>query len=754
MAFSLPSTFSTCRLLLYLFIVTTSLVSYPNSSAAARRVTLEWDANNEPDLIGYRVFCGESSGAYTISHDITGSDPDHPPPTTFEFTGLEEGKTYYFAAVAFNENGQSDYSQEISHTIPVNPNDSDDDGDGFSENQGDCNDTDAAINPGAADTCGDRIDQDCNGSDLTCVDLNEDSDNDVLPDYDKVSINQAEPNRAYKDGDGLSDGEEVAGGIDPFDQNLKPNELQPTLLPMEFGEIEVNDRWKTVTLNRLYDEPVVIVGALSHNGPDPSVIRVRNVTGSGFEVRVQEWEYLDGHHAIEQVNYLVIESGSYELPGGSRVEAGRFSANAVGSFAAVPFKQPFSTVPVVMTTTTSANEGDAVAMRLRNITTTTFDYRIQEQEANDQRHTPEEAGYIAWEPSAGSMDGLVFEIGRTANSVTHHFQALPFYEPFSSPPVFLAGMQTFDGPDTAAVRWQKKQPDGIEVKVEEEQSGDVEMDHTTEVIGYMAFEARRSALPMEFGEIEVNDRWTTVTLNRLYDEPVVIVGALSYNGPDPSVIRVRNVTGSGFEVRVQEWEYLDGHHAIEQVNYLVIESGSYELPGGSRVEAGRFSANAVGSFAAVPFKQPFSTVPVVMTTTASDNEGDAVAMRLRNITTTTFDYRIQEQEANDQRHTPEEAGYIAWEPSAGSMDGLVFEIDRTANSVTHHFQALPFYEPFSSPPVFLAGMQTFDGPDTAAVRWQKKQPAGIEIKVEEEQSMDAERDHATEVVGYMVLKNQ
>ena len=754
MAFSLQSTFAVFRFLLYFFIIITSLVSSPNSSAAARRVTLEWDANNEPELIGYRVFCGESSSAYTISHDITSSNPDHPPPTTFEFTGLEEGKTYYFAAVAFNENGQSDYSQEISYTIPVNPNDSDDDSDGFSENQGDCNDTDAAINPGAADTCGDGIDQDCNGSDLTCVDLNKDSDNDVLTDNVKMTANHAAPNMADKDGDGFSDGEEVTGGIDPLAQNLKPNELQPSLPPMEFGETDVNDQWKAVTLNRLYDEPVVIVGALSYSGPDPSVIRVRNVTGSGFEVRVQEWEYLDGHHAIEQINYLVIESGSYELPGGSRVEAGRFGANAVGSFAAVPFKQPFSTVPVVMTTTTSVNGGDAVALRLRNITTTTFDYRIQEQEANDQRHTSEEAGYIAWEPSAGSMDGLVFEIGRTANSVTQKFQALPFYEPFSSPPVFLAGMQTFDGPDTAAVRWQKKQPTGIEVKIEEEQSMDAERNHATEVIGYMAFEARESVLPMEFGEVDVNDRWTAVTLNRPYDEPVVIVGALSYNGPDPSVIRVRNVTGSGFEVRVQEWEYLDGHHAIEQINYLVIESGSYELPGGSRVEAGWFGANAAGSFAAVQFKQPFSTVPVVMITTASDNQGDAVAMRLRNITTTTFDYRIQEQEANDQRHAPEEAGYIAWEPSAGSMGGLVFEIGRTANAVTQKFQAVPFYELFSSPPIFLAGMQTFDGPDTAAVRWQKKQPAGIKVKVEEEQSGDAEMDHTTEVIGYMVFEAQ
>ena len=43
---------------------------------------------------------------------------------------------------------------------------------------------------------------------------------------------------------------------------------------------------------------------------------------------------------------------------------------------------------------------------------------------------------------------------------------------------------------------------------------------------------------------------------------------------------------------------------------------------------------------------------------------------------------------------------------------------------------------------------------TAAVRWQKKQPAGIEVKVEEEQSMDAELNHTTEEIGYMVFEAQ
>lgn len=46
--------------------------------------------------------------------------------------------------------------------------DTDDDGDNYTENQGDCDDTDADIHPGAEEICGDGKDQDCNGSDLSC----------------------------------------------------------------------------------------------------------------------------------------------------------------------------------------------------------------------------------------------------------------------------------------------------------------------------------------------------------------------------------------------------------------------------------------------------------------------------------------------------------------------------------------------------------------------------------------------------------
>jgi hypothetical protein len=52
--------------------------------------------------------------------------------------------------------------------LPFDPLKRDDDGDGFAEFAGDCNDRDPNIHPAANEICGDGIDQDCDGSDLLC----------------------------------------------------------------------------------------------------------------------------------------------------------------------------------------------------------------------------------------------------------------------------------------------------------------------------------------------------------------------------------------------------------------------------------------------------------------------------------------------------------------------------------------------------------------------------------------------------------
>ena len=106
----------------------------------------------------------------------------------------------------------------------------DDDGDGFSETEGDCNDGDPAIYPGADEVPYDGVDQDCSGGDLTDVDgdgfiAEESSGNDCddldaavhpgateIP-YDEVDQDCSGADLTDVDGDGY-DAVAVSGGTD------------------------------------------------------------------------------------------------------------------------------------------------------------------------------------------------------------------------------------------------------------------------------------------------------------------------------------------------------------------------------------------------------------------------------------------------------------------------------------------------------------------------------------------------------------
>jgi hypothetical protein len=112
---------------------------------------------------------------------------------------------------------------------------------------------------------------------------------------------------------------------------------------------------------------------------------------------------------------------------------------------------------------------------------------MQEQEGFAQDHANETIGYIAWETSKGTVNGLTFEVGKTSDSVSHNFYTIQFAQNFATTPMFIANMQTADGMDTASIRWANRDAYAVEVQIDEEQSNDNEVNHTTEVVGYMVF---------------------------------------------------------------------------------------------------------------------------------------------------------------------------------------------------------------------------------------------------------------------------
>lgn len=258
----------------------------------------------------------------------------------------------------------------------------------------------------------------------------------------------------------------------------------------EVGSIAITDTWTTVNFNQDYVDPIVVSGSLSYNDTDPAVVRIRNVSSTSFEIRIQEWEYLDDTHPEETLSYIVMERGNYELPDGTLVEAGSFDTDKTGkkSFETVLFLDSFIDIPIIFTALNTMNDTTAVTTRLRNIDTFGFEIQMQEQEASTQIHGVETISYIAWEPSMGSISNNEYEIGRTANEVTHKFHTIQYQQTFlDTPPITLFAMQTRNGGNSANLRWKNNDEEKIDVKVVEEKSSDNEVRHIAEEVGYMVF---------------------------------------------------------------------------------------------------------------------------------------------------------------------------------------------------------------------------------------------------------------------------
>ncbi len=323
-----------------------------------------------------------------------------------------------------------------------------------------------------------------------------------------------------------------------------------TTVPAETGTLSVSHRWQTVNLDRNYQNPVVIAGPASINGGSPTLTRVRNVTSSSFEIQIDEWEYLDGRHSSERVDYMVIEAGQHTLSDGTVIMAGNATRNH--QWATVNFANAFSggAAPVVLTQAVTVNDPVAIVPRVRNVSTSGFSVKLQEEQAANRVHGNETLSWIAIERSTGTHNGSLFEVARTGNVVTHNNRNISFTSDFSSTPVFLAAFQTTDGGDAAGMRHRTLNANGATVFVQEERSADIEIVHTTEIAGYFAIE------PGVFGSTAANaESGSSAMLARsAFSYRDSLIGNLSqYQGQYPDYSSaLRAVASRGDETRSLE----------------------------------------------------------------------------------------------------------------------------------------------------------------------------------------------------------
>lgn len=290
---------------------------------------------------------------------------------------------------------------------------------------------------------------------------------------------------------------------------VEPEQATPEF-NIELGEISIDNNWVRVDFTTSFQNPIVIAGPPSFSDPEPCIIRLQNITPSGFEIRLQEWDYQDGIHQTETISFLVMEKGHYTLEDGSNVEAGSFSGTV--KFASTSFQESFPVAPVLLTSVATFNEADSIGGRLQKITTSGFEYYFREQEANRNIHVNETVYYIAWEPGKGTLGSMLYESNTTSDSVTHDWQTMPFDTAFIDLPLLLANIQTHGGRDSSTMRVDQLQANSVQIKVAEEQSKDDEIAHTTEIVGYLAIGSTNSGQPVNLEKV--------FTFNWQYDNNV------------------------------------------------------------------------------------------------------------------------------------------------------------------------------------------------------------------------------------------
>lgn len=501
----------------------------------------------------------------------------------------------------------------------------------------------------------------------------------------------------------------------------------------DFGKTSVKTTWKTVNFDTTFTSPPAITAEIStENGGSTAYLSFRNVTTTGFDIRLNENIHHGGNdlHQIEIVSWYASQnSDSDELIGFIDLN----SENLPSDWVAVDFYSNFSTAPQVHASQiTNLGSGNAVSYAdIRNVTTSGFEIRLEEPDGFNGLHVYESYNWIAFEsiPESG---------GTGVNSTDEAWKTTSLSGSYAVPPIIIANIQTENGLAPAIVDIKNVTNTSFQFRIEEERDGI----HANETIVWTEFEY---VPPQnESNESTINHNWENIAFSKPFTTvPLVFAEITTENGTDTAEVDLKNISNYGFTMRIEEdtngW---DGYHAFEDVSWYAI--------GNLQTEELAGTLNINDSISCVPFGTTYGSIPTVFANIQSEVGSGAAEIDIVSISTSNFCLRIEEDKGlgwNDL-HPIETVAWYAFETHPSRCYGTL-DASNTTNSWnnTINFSTGNGTCNFSETPHLLAEINSENGGQTVQLDIRLLSSSSFQIRLEEE--IGYEGNHVSETIRWL-----
>lgn len=238
--------------------------------------------------------------------------------------------------------------------------------------------------------------------------------------------------------------------------------------------------------------------------------------------------------------------------------------------------------PVVIMGLPSANGGDPMTVRVRNVKANSFEFQFDEYDYLEGAHIQESISWLVVEEGKHVLPGgTVIQAGY--NQVESGGGSIVFPEAFASVPVVFSQVTTLNGHYAVSPRQWNVTTSGFDTILRGQESNvthnyeekvawvAMEKGEGENVAGY--FEAKETGL-------SVDHRWKSIWFSQPFDKnPVFFAMMQTKNGEDSATERYRKLSNSSGQVKIQEEQSNDSEteHALENIGWYAASKGMFHV---------------------------------------------------------------------------------------------------------------------------------------------------------------------------------